>query len=143
MNIYLDVDGVLLNHDGTLANHADEFLAAMVHSGHPLHWLTTRCRDGDSSAVVAVLGRLAQPSTVELLISIKPTSWATSKLEAIELRSPFIWFDDQPLQFEIEELQECGLLDRWVKADLLSEPDQLGTLRMFGEWRCLGSGTLF
>ena len=50
MNIYLDVDGVLLNHDGTLANHADEFLAAMVHSGHPVHWLTTRCRDGDSSA---------------------------------------------------------------------------------------------
>ncbi len=78
MNIYLDVDGVLLNHDGTLANHADEFLAAMVHSGHPVHWLTTRCRDGDSSAVVAVLGRLVQPPTVELLTSIKPTSWATS-----------------------------------------------------------------
>jgi hypothetical protein len=134
MNIYLDVDGVLLNHDGTLANHADEFLAAMVHSGHPVHWLTTRCRDGDSSAVVAVLGRLVQPSTVELLTSIRPTSWETSKLEAIDLRSPFIWFDDQPLQFEIEELQECGLLDRWVRVDLLSEPDQLGALRMFGEW---------
>jgi hypothetical protein len=134
MNIYLDVDGVLLNHDGTLANHADEFLAAMVHSGHPVHWLTTRCRDGDSSAVVAVLARLVQPSTVELLTSIRPTSWEASKLEAIDPRSPFIWFDDQPLQFEIEELQECGLLDRWVKVDSLSEPDQLGTLRMFGEW---------
>ena len=129
MNIYLDVDGVLLNHDGTLANHADEFLAAMVRSGHPVHWLTTRCRDGDSSAVVAVLGRLVQRSTVELLTSIRPTSWETSKLEVIDLRSPFLWFDDQPLQFEIEELQECGLLDRWVKVDLLSEPDQLGTER--------------
>jgi hypothetical protein len=132
MNIYLDVDGVLLNHDGTLANHADEFLAAMVRSGHPVHWLTTRCRDGDASSVVDVLSRLVQPSTVELLTSIRPTSWATSKLEAIELVSPFIWFDDQPLQFEIEELKECGLLDRWVKVDLLSEPDQLGTLRRFG-----------
>ena len=83
MNIYLDVDGVLLNHDGTLANHADEFLAAMVHSGHPVHWLTTRCRDGDSSAVVAVLGRLVQPSTLELMNSIKPrpgrqASWRQS-----------------------------------------------------------------
>ena len=132
MNIYLDVDGVLLNHDGTLANHADEFLAAMVHSGHPVHWLTTRCRDGDASSVVDVLSRLVQPSTAELLSSIRPTSWATSKLEVIDLRSPFIWFDDQPLQFEIEELKECGLLDRWVKVDLLSEPDQLGTLRRFG-----------
>ena len=55
-------------------------------------------------------------------------------LEAIELANPFIWFDDQPLQFEIEELQEYGLLDRWVKVDLLSEPDQLDALRMFGEW---------
>ena len=134
MNIYLDVDGVLLNHHGTLANHADEFLAAMVHSDHPVHWLTTRCRDGDSSAVVALLGRLVQRSTVELLTSIKPTSWETSKLEVIDLRSPFIWFDDQPLQFEIEELQECGLLDRWVKVGLLSEPEQLGTLRMSREW---------
>jgi hypothetical protein len=132
MNIYLDVDGVLLNHDGTLANHADEFLAAMVRSGHPVHWLTTRCRDGDASSVVDVLSRLVQPSTGELLSSIRPTSWATSKLEAIDLRSPFIWFDDQPLQFEIEELKECGLLDRWVKVDLLSEPHQLGTLRRFG-----------
>ena len=132
MNIYLDVDGVLLNHDGTLANHADEFLAAMVHSGHPVHWLTTRCRDGDATPVVDVLSRLVQPSTVELLTSIRPTSWATSKLEAIDLRSPFLWFDDQPLQFEIEELQECGLLDRWVKVDLLSDPDQLSVLRLFG-----------
>jgi hypothetical protein len=133
MNIYLDVDGVLLNHDGTLANHAAEFLAAMMHSGHPVHWLTTRCRDGDASAVVAVIGRLVQPSTAELLTAIKPTSWATSKLEAIDLRSPFIWFDDQPLQFEIEELQECGLVDRWVKVDLRSEPDQLATLLLLGE----------
>ena len=133
MNIYLDVDGVLLNHDGSLAHHADEFLAAMVHSGHPVHWLTTRCRDGDAASVVEVLGRLVQPSTVELLTSIRPTSWATSKLEAIDLRSPFIWFDDQPLQFEIEELQECGLLDRWVQVDLRSEPDQLATLLLLGE----------
>jgi hypothetical protein len=131
MNIYLDVDGVLLNHDGTLANHADEFLAATVHSGHPVYWLTTRCRDGDASAVIEALSRLVQPSTVKLLSSIRPTSWATSKLEAIDLRSPFLWFDDQPLQFEIEELLECGLLERWVKVDLLSEPDQLGALRLF------------
>ena len=53
----------------------------------------------------------------------------TSKLEAIDLANPFLWFDDQPLQFEIEELKECGLLDRWVKVDLLNEPDQLGTER--------------
>jgi hypothetical protein len=132
MNIYLDVDGVLLKHDGTLAPHADDFLALLIHSRNPVHWLTTRCRDGDASSVVEVLGRLLKTSTTELLPSIRATSWATSKLEAIDLTRPFVWFDDQPLQFEIEELSECGLLDRWVKVDLLSEPSQLSTLRLFG-----------
>ena len=129
MNIYLDVDGVLLKQDGTLAPHADNFLALIIHSGHPVHWLTTRCRDGDAAPIVDMLGRLLQPATAGLLPSVRATSWATSKLEAIDLRSPFIWFDDQPLQFEIEELRECGLLDSWVKVDLLREPEQLGTLR--------------
>lgn len=131
MNIYLDVDGVLLKHDGTLAPHADEFLTLLIHSGHPVHWLTTRCRDGDAAPVIEVLGRLVHPSTAELLSTIRPTSWATSKLEAIELASPFVWFDDRPLEFEIRELEECGLLDRWVKVDLVGEPDQLATLRVF------------
>ena len=52
----------------------------------------------------------------------------TSKLEAIDLTTPFLWFDDQPLRFEIEELRECGLLDGWVKVDLRRDPEQLGTL---------------
>ncbi|MEI7914175.1 MAG: hypothetical protein WCH82_05455 [Mycobacteriaceae bacterium] len=130
MNIYLDVDGVLVQHDGTLARHADEFLAELVASGHPLHWLTTRCRDGDPAPVREALSKLVAPATADLLHAIRPTSWATSKLEAIDLKNPFIWFDDQPLQFEIEELRECGLLERWVKVDLVNEPGQLGTLRL-------------
>lgn len=127
MNIYLDVDGVLLQDDGELARHADAFLTALVSGNHRVHWLTTRCRDGDASPVLDVLARLVQPATAELLLLIKPTRWATSKLEAIDLSQPFMWFDDQPLQFEIEELRECGLLDSWVKIDLLTEPDQLAT----------------
>jgi len=128
MNIYLDVDGVLIQHDGTLAAHADEFLAELLASGHPVHWLTTRCRDGDPAPVREMLTKLVRPETADLLHAIRPTSWATSKLEAIDLKNPFIWFDDQPLQFEIEELTECGLLDCWVKIDLLREPDQLRAL---------------
>ena len=52
----------------------------------------------------------------------------TSKLEAIDLTTPLLWFDDQPLHFEIEELRECGLLDGWVKVDLRHDPEQLATL---------------
>ena len=129
MNIYLDVDGVLIQHDGTLARHADAFLVALLTSGHPVHWLTTRCRDGDPAPVCAVLAELVAPATADLLHAIRPTSWATSKLEAIDLTNPFLWFDDQPLRFEIDELRECGLLNSWVKVDLVSDPDQLRALR--------------
>lgn len=127
MNIYLDVDGVLLQSDGTLARHADAFLNAIVRGNHQVHWLTTRCRDGDAAPLVEALSRLLPPATAELLRSVRPTSWATSKLEAIDLARPFLWFDDQPLQFEIDELEECGLLDCWVKVDLVSDPDQLAS----------------
>ena len=133
MNIYLDVDGVLIQHDGALARHADQFLAELLDSGHPVHWLTTRCRDGDPAPVCNALTTLVRPETAELLHAIRPTSWVTSKLEAIDLTTPFLWFDDQPLRFEIEELRECGLLDGWVKVDLVKEPDQLGTLLLLGE----------
>ena len=128
MNIYLDVDGVLIHGDGALARHADEFLAAMANSGHPVHWLTTRCRYGDAAPVVDLLSRLLAPATAALLPAIGPTSWSTSKLEAIDLGRPFLWFDDQPLQFEVDELRECGLLGNWVKVDLRSDPDQLKRL---------------
>ena len=130
MNIYLDVDGVLIQHDGTLAAHADQFLAELLASGHPVHWLTTRCRDGDPAPVREMLTKLVRPETADLLHAIRPTSWATSKLEAIDLKNPFLWFDDQPLQFEIEELRECGLLDCWVKFDLVNDSDQLRALQL-------------
>lgn len=131
INIYLDVDGVLITYEGTLAHHADRFLTMIMNSGHPVHWLTTRCREGNAAHVVRALSRLVQPSTAELLSAIKPTSWTTSKLEAIDLHSPFVWFDDRLMQFEINELEDYGLRDCWVRIDLIAEPEQLGTIRLF------------
>jgi hypothetical protein len=42
MSIYLDVDGVLLNHDGTLANHLRMFGSGDEHDLH--RWLDHRLR---------------------------------------------------------------------------------------------------
>ena len=38
MNIYLDIDGVLLVNDNNLANHAHEFLEYIT-SRYPTYWL--------------------------------------------------------------------------------------------------------
>jgi hypothetical protein len=53
------------------------------------------------------------------------TSSQTSKLEAIDMSQPFPWYDDRPLQFEIHELEECGLLDNLIQVDLRRKPTQL------------------
>ena len=47
MNIYLDIDGVILANDKQAALHADAFIAHIVEN-FPVYWLTTHCmRVGD------------------------------------------------------------------------------------------------
>ena len=43
MNVYLDIDGVLLANEKSAANYADEFLKAVL-AAYPdsTYWLTTR-----------------------------------------------------------------------------------------------------
>lgn len=43
MNVYLDIDGVLLANEKSAANYADEFLQAVL-AAYPdsTYWLTTR-----------------------------------------------------------------------------------------------------
>jgi hypothetical protein len=93
-------------------------------SSDSTYWLSTWCK-GDPSPALAILKPLVTISAYKLLTCIRPTDWITSKLEAIDLSQPFRWYDDEPLQFEIQELAECGLLDSWIKVDLHAEPNQL------------------
>ena len=48
MNVYLDIDGVLLANEKSAANYADEFLQAVL-AAYPdsTYWLTTRNRTKD------------------------------------------------------------------------------------------------
>jgi hypothetical protein len=51
MNIYIDIDGVLLHdslqNNGKPANHALEFLKAVTSKYH-CYWLTTHCHGGEN-----------------------------------------------------------------------------------------------
>lgn len=46
MNIYLDIDGVILANDLHKSNYADEFIKHLVNK-YPVYWLTTHCK-GDA-----------------------------------------------------------------------------------------------
>ena len=123
MNIYLDIDGVILANDKQAALHADEFIAHLVNN-FPVYWLTTHCmRVGDDPLLM--LSGFFGAETLELLKKVKPTQWDTLKTEAIDFSQPFLWFDDDPLAEEREELAQRGVLESWVEIDLANDPHQL------------------
>jgi len=125
MNIYLDIDGVLLVNEGHLAPHAEEFLLTVL-AKHPdtTYWLTTHCWRGENRAI-DILRPFLKPVTVQLLHKIKPTEWGEFKTDAIDFNQPFLWFDDDLYDEEKKALQSHDALDNWIEVDLNKDPQQL------------------
>ena len=86
MNIYLDVEGVLMNR-GKPAKYIKEFLKYLT-SKHNVYWLTTLCR-GEANNVVAYLRQFLDEETLEYCQKIKATNWNTWKTEAIDFSQNF------------------------------------------------------
>ena len=128
INIYLDIDGVILANDKQPALHAEEFIRHLVEH-YPVFWLTTHCRNpGDDP--VPTLARFFDAATVERLTSVQPAYWDVLKTEAIDFSQPFLWFDDDPLATEREILAQHGVLDSWVEIDLAKDLHQLHAIIM-------------
>jgi len=125
MNIYLDIDGVLLAATAAPAYYADEFLQAVL-SKYPdsTYWLTTHVWNGEH-VVSQTLAPYLQPKTQALLNKIKPTDWGDDKTDAIDFSQPFLWFDDDLFDGERKALEEHDALDSQVLIDLVDNPHQL------------------
>ena len=123
MNIYLDINGVILDKDLKPANYINEFLTHIINK-YSVYWLTTHCK-GDSKITVSYINQFFDQSVIDLLKKIKPTNWSTAKTEAIDFATPFFWFDDVIFDFEKNDLIRHNALKSWVKVDLSNNPDQL------------------
>ncbi len=125
MNVYLDIDGVLLANDLNPANYANEFLEYVL-TNYPdtTYWLTTHCQ-GDANVPIQHIGYLFKPETVELMKKIKPTTWDLAKTRAIDFSQPFLWFDDDLFFEERETLTKNNAVDNWIEVNLQKDPDQL------------------
>jgi len=123
MNIYLDIDGVILANDKEIARFADEFLEYIINN-HTVYWLTTHCH-GDAQYTVILIRRFFQPKTMKLLEKIIPTDWDTNKTEAIDFSKPFLWIEDDLLDEEKEELRKRNVFNSWIEVNLGRDPDQL------------------
>ena len=123
MNIYLDIDGVILAAEIHPSLHAEEFIKYIV-DNHKVIWLTTHCRNpGDDP--VPMLARYFDEETVEYLKKIKPAYWEESKTEGIDFTKEFKWIDDDLFEFEKEELEKHNALDSFIKVNLYDDPEQL------------------
>jgi len=128
MNIYLDIDGVLLANEGYPAEHAPEFIKYVL-TNYPdsTYWLTTHCQ-GDASRPVRDIADLFDNETIDFLKMIKPTIWldSSNKTDAIDFTKPFLWFDDDLFITERQALMEHKVLENWIEVDLRKNPDMLG-----------------
>ncbi|HZJ34779.1 MAG TPA: hypothetical protein VFD55_02060 [Candidatus Angelobacter sp.] len=128
MNIYLDIDGVLLANEGYPAEHAPEFIKyVLTHYPDSTYWLTTHCQ-GDASRPVRDIAGLFDNETIDFLKMIKPTIWldSSNKTDAIDFTKPFLWFDDDLFITERQALMEHKVLENWIEVDLRKDPDMLG-----------------
>jgi len=82
MNIYIDIDGVILTNDLRPAKNLKKFLNYILRK-HDVFWLTTHCKS-DSSEVITYLRQFLPNELIKLCEKIKPTNWQTLKTEAID-----------------------------------------------------------
>jgi len=126
MNIYLDIDGVIMANDKQPALHVKEFVKYLT-DNYPVYWLTTHCR-GDSNYTLHHLSQWFDAEMLTILAKIKATDWSDSKTEAIDFKTPFLWFEDDLFDFEKEDLIKHNALKSWIEVDLSKNVNQLSDL---------------
>ena len=122
MKIYIDIDGVLLNKDGSLPVFGIELISYLV-TNHECFWLSTHCRGGKNKAI-DYLSAYYPDSILKKLSGIKATEWTDLKTEGIDLDAAFLWLEDYPMEAEKILLQDMGKLDSLIHVDL-NRPDEL------------------
>lgn len=123
MNIYLDIDGVILTKEGKPANDL-KLLLDYLTNNHKVFWLTTHAR-GDAELTANYISRTFKPDIVKYLEKVNMTDWRTNKTEAIDFSKDFFWLDDNAFESELKELIKHNSLDSYIKIDLKKNPDNL------------------
>lgn len=127
MNLYLDIDGVLLTKKNPVAATNSAHFLQFVTTHFTCFWLTTHCK-GDASQAVTYLTPYFSSEILKVLEKIQPTNWSTLKTEGIQLASEFFWIEDYPMNAELKILQNYRKEDRLIVSDL-SSPNELNRIQ--------------
>lgn len=125
MNIYLDIDGVLLANTNNAANFANDFLELILTRWpDSTYWLTTHYWRGEDTTA-QVLKPVLKPDVFKLLSHVKPTTWKELKTEGINFKQPFLWYDDDLMPDEKAVLEHFDALGCFRHINLDRDPNQL------------------
>ena len=110
MDIYLDIDGVLLGTASPLEDTVkltDHIISR--YTGH-IYWLSTHCRHRKNRCAEWLrVNNFPEDLVRRLDAAVKPLYWETFKTEAIDFSQSFVWLDDGPLLSEMRHLEEHGV----------------------------------
>lgn len=128
IDIYLNIDGVVLTKDHRPARHAPEFLEYVI-SNHPesTYWLTDDSQE-NADALVQRISHMFDSKTNELLRKIETKLHTGSQAWAIDFTRPFLWLDVDKYPEERQSLRLSGLEDNFIPIDLARDTQQLGKL---------------
>ena len=110
MNIYLDIDGVLLDtKEYKPMPYLKEFLTTVFDiSNGEVYWLSTHTHNGDNTVPLNYFKPIVDSDIYLMLEKIKPSKWYSLKTEGIDLNSDFLWFDDVIFQAEYNVLEKIN-----------------------------------
>lgn len=123
MNVYIDINGVMLTKNHKQAYFLKELLSFLI-AKHSIFWLTTHCK-GETDSTIAYLSQFLDTETLNLTKNIHPTDWKTFKSEAIDFTKKFIWLDDYLMESEMVMLRKNNTLNSWIPINLEQNPNQL------------------
>jgi len=126
MDIYLDIDGVLIDKRKHPALYLKKFLK-FVTENYSVYWLTTHCK-GNADQTIEFLSNFLNEQEMNYARKIKPTSWNTAKTEAINFNNQFLWLDDCVFDFEKRQLSINGCESRLIEIDLRRNSSQLNEI---------------
>jgi hypothetical protein len=119
MNVYLDIDGVLLTKHGKVPEGAGNLIRHLVQHFN-CFWLTTHCRIGTNKAV-EYLRQYYSKEFINYLEKVQATNWLDLKTEGIDFTKDFIWLEDYPFESEKKVLVENNQLDALILVNLTQE----------------------
>lgn len=124
MNVYLDIDGVLLANELNLSEGAADFIKFAA-DNFSVFWLTTHCMDGNPDHAIEYLQRATTEDLRPWLKKFKPVTWSLKKTEAIDFTQPFLWYDDDCFSGERIDLNEHKVFNSWIEVNLAKYQDQM------------------